>query len=100
MLHTFRNYEKSTTGHSLGKRSKWEGESIHKGFQLYLMLYFFKIYDASKSECKDLSLTGCWLRGISYGSYINKCYLFIVYFTCLVLYKSSKLCKKFRYTRR
>ena len=42
MLHTFRNYEKPTTGHSLGKRSKWEGESIHKGFQLYLMLYFFK----------------------------------------------------------
>ena len=39
------------------------------------MLYFFKIYDASQSECKDLSLTGCWLRGISYGSYINKCYL-------------------------
>ena len=22
--------------------AKWEGESIHKGFQLYLMLYFFK----------------------------------------------------------
>lgn len=42
MLHIFRNYEKSTTGHSLGKRSKWEGESIHKVFQLYLMLYFFK----------------------------------------------------------
>lgn len=39
------------------------------------MLYFFKIYDTSKSECKDLSLTGCWLKDISYGSYINKCYL-------------------------
>lgn len=36
------------------------------------MIYFFKIYDASMGECKDLSLTGCWLRDISYGSYINK----------------------------
>ena len=42
MLHTFRDSEKSTAGHSLKKGTKWEGESIHKGLQLYLTLYFFK----------------------------------------------------------